>query len=121
MIRILDIMLKMLQFKILLYLICEFGIIWICKLTFGDLKMTDKEMLNLGCGRCFHKDWINVDYSSCDESVIAYDLTKKLPFEDNSFEVIYHSHLLEHFEKSFAPIFLKECYRVLKKGGIIRI
>ncbi|MCS7029371.1 MAG: methyltransferase domain-containing protein [Bacteroidia bacterium] len=36
-------------------------------------------------------------------------------------EVVYHSHVLEHFSKSDGKKFLQECYRVLKPNGIIRI
>ena len=78
-------------------------------------------LLNLGCGNRYHLDWINVDFHSTGEGVIAHNLTESLPFEDNSFNVVYHSHLLEHFPKNLAPVFLKECFRVLKDGGIIRV
>ncbi len=36
-------------------------------------------------------------------------------------EVVYHSHVLEHFMKDKGEYFIKECFRVLKPGGIIRI
>jgi hypothetical protein len=35
--------------------------------------------------------------------------------------VVYHSHLLEHFPKKQANIFIKECYRVLKQVGVLRV
>ena len=35
--------------------------------------------------------------------------------------LVYHSHLLEHFSKCDARKLLKECFRVLKTGGVIRI
>ena len=79
------------------------------------------KLLNLGCGNRYHPEWVNVDFHSTGPGVIAYNLNKGLPFEDNSFDVVYHSHLLEHFPKSHAVPFLKECYRVLKNGGIIRV
>lgn len=41
------------------------------------------------------------------------------PFEDNSVEEIYASHILEHLKEPHD--FMKECYRVLKKGGTIEI
>lgn len=78
-------------------------------------------MLNLGCGEKYHKNWVNIDFVSRSNEVIQYDLNKPLPFENSSFDVVYHSHLLEHFTKSYAPQFIKECFRVLKAEGIIRI
>ena len=79
------------------------------------------KLLNLGCGNKYHKDWINLDFNSDSEYVQKYDLHDKLPFDDCSIDVLYSSHLLEHFAKCEAPNFLKECYRVLKKNGIIRL
>jgi predicted SAM-dependent methyltransferase len=78
-------------------------------------------MLNLGCGSCYHPDWTNVDFVSNTKSIIAHNLRKGIPFDSNHFDVVYHSHLLEHFPKSEAPYFISECYRVLKSGGIIRV
>jgi predicted SAM-dependent methyltransferase len=79
------------------------------------------KMLNLGCGTRYHKDWINVDFVSNSPSVMAYNLIKGIPFEDNSFDVVYHSNVIEHFSKEDAPKFLAECYRVLKPTGILRV
>ncbi|WP_072621692.1 class I SAM-dependent methyltransferase [Spirulina major] len=39
----------------------------------------------------------------------------------NSFDVVYHSQVLEHFPKEKASFFMSECFRVLKPGGIIRV
>jgi predicted SAM-dependent methyltransferase len=77
--------------------------------------------LNLGCGSHFNRQWVNVDTLKSGEDVIAHNLLEGVPFDDNSFEVVYHSHVLEHFQKNDAPKFIAECYRVLKPGGIIRI
>ncbi len=52
---------------------------------------------------------------------MGYDLRKGIPFPDGVFDAVYHSHVLEHFSKSEALPFLKECRRVLKPGGIIRV
>mgnify|MGYP001570520095 CR=1 FL=1 len=77
--------------------------------------------LNLGCGGRFRDGWVNVNFASTGLGVIAADLGKGIPFPDQSFDVIYHSHLLEHFPKAHAPVFLKDCLRVLRPGGVIRI
>lgn len=78
------------------------------------------KLLNLGCGARIHPAWTNVDFYPS-PGVIPCDLLKGIPFADSSFDVVYHSHLLEHFPKKDAPQFIKECYRVLRPGGIIRI
>jgi predicted SAM-dependent methyltransferase len=77
--------------------------------------------LNLGCGRRFHPQWINIDFVSTQPEVMAWDLTRGLPFEDETFDVVYHSHFLEHLSKLQAPKLLRECYRVLRPGGILRV
>jgi predicted SAM-dependent methyltransferase len=79
------------------------------------------ELLNLGCGEIYHSDWINIDYSSNSQFVLEYDLTKGIPKGDQSIDVVYHSHVLEHFTKDQAEKFLLECHRVLKPNGVIRI
>lgn len=83
--------------------------------------MTDLKLLNLGCGSRYHTEWINIDFVSQSKDVIAHDLLKGIPFPDNTFDAVYHSHVLEHFPKDKATEFIKECFRVLKPNGIIRI
>ena len=79
------------------------------------------KLLNLGCGTKYHKDWINIDFVSNNKDILSYDLLKGIPYKDNTFDVVYHSHLIEHLSKIEGVSFIKECYRVLKPGGIIRI
>jgi predicted SAM-dependent methyltransferase len=43
------------------------------------------------------------------------------PFEDNSFQVAYSSHVLEHFTLEQGEFLIKEAYRILKNKGILRI
>ena len=77
--------------------------------------------LNLGCGDRFDQEWTNVDYSSSNSVVLRHDLRRGIPFPDDQFDVLYHSHLLEHLPRGFALPFLRECYRAMKVGGIIRV
>lgn len=78
------------------------------------------KLLNIGCGNSYHPDWINLDlYKS--KFVKYYNIKNELPFADNSIDVVYHSHVLEHVDKSLAKKFINDCYRILKPKGIIRI
>ncbi len=79
------------------------------------------DYLNLGCGRRRHPAFTNVDFDSDDPAVMVCDLRKGIPFPDNHFGAVYHSHVLEHFSKSDAPKFLSECFRVMKPGGVLRV
>ena len=49
--------------------------------------------------------------------IIKADMSKPLPFEDNSFDLIFHP-VANVYVKDVKSIW-KECYRVLKKGGIL--
>jgi cephalosporin hydroxylase/predicted SAM-dependent methyltransferase len=77
--------------------------------------------LNLGCGKRFHRGWLNLDVVPVDPAVIAHDLLDPLPLDDATCSVVYHSHALEHLPKDRAPDILAECYRVLAPDGILRI
>lgn len=79
------------------------------------------ESLNLGCGAHYRDGWTNVDISSTGPGVVAHDLRRPLPFSDDSFDLVYHSHVLEHFQRDQAPVFLAECLRVLRPGGLLRV
>jgi ubiquinone/menaquinone biosynthesis C-methylase UbiE len=101
--------------------------------------------LNLGCGNSTPEGWINVDnalgaklakipfFKSLNDKLKLFDLDwskkifihnlqKRFPWKDNSVDVIYCSHVLEHFTLKDGIIFLKECKRILnKQNGVIRI
>lgn len=108
-------------------------------------------ILNLGCGfhACAHPNVVNIDWSiyirarasrlgrlvapmllkgerrqrfeRLPPNVLAYNLKNGIPFPDQSVDVVYHSHVLEHIERDLVPGFLREVFRVLRRGGIHRI
>ena len=50
-------------------------------------------------------------------NIVKADMTKSLPFENESFDIIFHP-VSNCYIESVEPVF-KECYRILKKGGIL--
>ncbi len=86
-----------------------------------DLTQKKPRLLNVGCGSQFHHDWINLDLISECEDVLCHDLTCGIPFPDQHFDAVYHSHVLEHLKPTDGIRLLEECLRVLKPGGIARI
>jgi len=53
-----------------------------------------------------------------DVKIVGGD-TFALPFKDETFDIIFHQGLLEHFRKEKADALLKENIRVLKTGGLL--
>ena len=49
---------------------------------------------------------------------IPINITKKLPFKDNSVDLIYSNHVIEHIYYKQFRRFLEESFRCLKKGGM---
>lgn len=100
--------------------------------------------LNLGCGSRVVDGWINVDYAlgarlmkaplftainrrirlfetTWDRRIFIHDLRKKFPWADGSADAVYSSHTLEHLSREDGRRFLRECFRVLKPQGLLRI
>ena len=94
---------------------------------FKNYKKNKKRLcLNIGSGAGWHHpNFINlnaiIDKSSLFSIKQDFTKNKKLPFPESSLEAIYSSHCFEHFvEKDFKDL-LKECKRVLRKNGCLRI
>lgn len=85
------------------------------------LQANSKLRLNIGCGRRFHADWVNVDLVPSSPQVQRCDILQGLPFAENRFSAVYHSHVLEHLSLSQGQQLLENCYRVLQPGGCLRI
>ena len=107
------------------------------------------DRVNLGCGPDAPEGWLNVDGSwnawfthhqrlrrvlelagvinatnqgaNWKMSPLVHDLSKPLPFSDNTFSAIYGSHVLEHLYRNQALALISECKRVLRPGGILRL
>lgn len=101
--------------------------------------------LNLGCGSVRPTGWINTDSSlnanlqripviggfvnrffktvKYDSGNLVYmNLNRKWDnYKDGTVDVVYASHLFEHLTLKSADLFLRESYRCLKPGGVIRL
>jgi len=68
-----------------------------------------------------HKDYESFEKKGKTVSIIHHNLLYGIPFENNSIPNIYTSHFLEHLTQEQGNKILKECFRVMKKKGILRI
>ena len=60
-------------------------------------------------------------FNSLPKNIMIHDLTNGIPFDSDSVDAVYHSHMLEHLDRGVAEKFLLEVKRVLKAGGIHRL
>jgi len=61
------------------------------------------------------------DNLPADVTVMRRDATRRLPFDDDTVDYIFTSHMLEHLTQRKAIRVLAECYRTLKPGGVLRV
>jgi predicted SAM-dependent methyltransferase len=71
--------------------------------------------LDLGCGKRKAASWLlGIDYQISEQVDIVADV-RKLPFENNSQDIVVSIHCLEHFANPISVLI--EWYRVLRVGG----
>jgi len=79
----------------------------------------DLKKLNLGCGRNVKEGWINLDCVGLPGVDIVHNIEKlPLPFDDEQFDEVRCDSILEHIE--YIPV-LRDLYRILKPGGLLKI
>jgi len=82
------------------------------------LKLAPQKILNVGCGNQMYGDE-RIDIVKTSATTKVYDITKGLPYKDNSFDEVVSSYVLEHMKNPYNLIM--EMKRVCKKGGTIKI
>lgn len=76
---------------------------------------------NMGCGPIYMDGWLNIDISPNHKTDICCDILQH-DFDENYFDVIYLSHVFEHFSyHEDAMKVLGLFYKWLKPNGILRL
>lgn len=79
--------------------------------------------LHLGCGQHVKDGWVNYDIDKFgNQNVSVLDLgLGRLPHESNSVDFIFTEHFIEHISLEQSTALLKDSFRVLKSGGVLRL
>lgn len=85
------------------------------------VQAAGKLYLHLGCGGVIHEKFINIDGYPFPHVHYVQSIDKLPQFKDESVDLIYASHCLEHFSYIKTERVLTEWFRVLKKGAILRL
>ena len=78
-----------------------------------EYPQDDKLFLHLGCGGRILEGFINIDKYYEDPNVINFDIFQ-LPYDPQSVDIIFCSHVLEHLPIRHAKLAIQEWSRVLK-------
>jgi predicted SAM-dependent methyltransferase len=84
------------------------------------LNTHEVRKLQVGSGLNRLDGWLNTDIFA-KKGIAFLDARKRFPFNDWTFDYVFCEHLIEHLEYRLGVGFIRECFRVLKPGGKIRI
>ncbi len=79
-----------------------------------------KVYVNLGCGVNTGPEFINVDAVPQQKTHFIADIQRLFMFPDNSVDLIYASHVIEHIPRNHLERTIREWFRALKPGGVLR-
>jgi predicted SAM-dependent methyltransferase len=87
------------------------------------LRAHDVRKLQLGAAENIRAGWLNTDLHGYDrrDELVYLDARKRFPLPDAAFDLVYSEHMIEHLTYAEGQQCLRECLRVLRPGGMIRI
>jgi predicted SAM-dependent methyltransferase len=77
--------------------------------------------LHLGAGPGSPPGWLSTDVTPLSDEVVRLDATEAFPIPDDAFDYVFSEHMIEHMPWRSGLAMLKECNRILKPGGTIRV
>jgi predicted SAM-dependent methyltransferase len=87
------------------------------------LSTHEVRRLQLGTGANPYEGWLNTDVLDFRRrnEVVYLDAAKPFPLPDGSFDTVYSEHMIEHLTFADGQHCLRECFRVLRPGGRVRV
>jgi predicted SAM-dependent methyltransferase len=87
------------------------------------LQRHEVRKLQLGAAENVQAGWLNTDLHGYDrgDELVYLDARKRFPLPDASFDVVFSEHMIEHLTYAEGQHCLRECLRVLRPGGTLRL
>lgn len=77
--------------------------------------------LHLGCGTKKLDGWVNIDSVRACQPDLVHDISRPLPYDDQTVDELLAEDLLEHFDKYMRYVVFSDWARVLRLGGEITL
>ncbi|MEJ0007424.1 MAG: methyltransferase domain-containing protein [Steroidobacteraceae bacterium] len=85
------------------------------------LQLPGLKKLEIGAGMVRKPGWLATDYDATGADALQHDATQPFPVPSESFDYIYTEHMVEHIPYVGAQAMFKECLRMLKPRGVLRV
>jgi predicted SAM-dependent methyltransferase len=86
------------------------------------LRRSKDLSVNLGSGGKGLEGWVNIELVRARDTSFCFDIRRTLPLADQSVSRILAEHVVEHIDhRQDIPKVFADWFRVLRKGGIVRI
>ena len=84
------------------------------------LRKESEPKLHLGSGWHRLEGWLNTDLDIV-PGVLKMDARKPFRLPSGCFQYVFTEHMIEHVSYGEALLMLRECHRVLREGGVLRV
>ena len=85
------------------------------------LDTHDVRKLQIGAGPTELPGWLNTDRDPATPRAVYLDASHRFPLPDASFDYVFSEHQIEHLSYATGLFSLRECFRILRPGGRIRV
>ncbi len=85
------------------------------------IKGSQIRKLQIGSGANLLPEWLNTTLYPFAPGTVFLDACLPFPVPDDSFDYVFSEHVIEHLEFEESSRMLRECHRILREGGRIRL
>jgi len=104
------------------------GMVWNLEVEEDNTYVTEIGVVHNSYATMFYKGWVNIDQHDLDAWAAGqgyqyrrHDLRNGIPYPTGCVDLIFAHHFLEHLSYKEGAAFLRECRRVLRPTGALRI
>lgn len=87
----------------------------------SELNQPNRIKVNLGSGHWKLEGWVNMDLDHASRPDVCANLAAGLPLRDACVDFMHTEDFIDQLNLEQAGRFLRECHRILKPGGVIRV
>lgn len=84
------------------------------------LESHASKKLHIGASSEVLDGWLNTDIAP-ERGIVYLDCLRPFPFENDTLDFVFCEHFIEHFTRESGLVCMREVFRCLKPGGVLRV